>query len=86
MNRRVTVTTPVPGTSLPTAQRRRPARHDYHHVRQASQSPVVPDPAAAPTETQLGLHPRRDNPGCLSSSHPSNLSGITRVDLFDKDT
>ena len=61
-------------------------RNHHSQVRQAPQSPGVSDPAAAPQEAQINQLTPRDNPGCLSAAHPKKVSGISRVDLFDKDT
>ena len=61
-------------------------RHQHSQVRQARQSPGVSDPATAPPETLITQLTSRDNPGCLSASHPKKVSVISQVDPLDKDS
>jgi len=44
------------------------------------------DPAQAAPKTDQPTTTARDNPGCLESEAQTKVSGITLVDVFDKDT
>jgi hypothetical protein len=43
------------------------------------------DPAIASPKTDQPTTTTRDNPGCLESEAQTKVSGITPVDVFDKD-
>lgn len=55
-------------------------------ARQASMSRTRKHPAQASPKIDQHTTTARDNPGCLESEPQTKVSGITPVDLFDKDT
>jgi len=68
------------------ARRERPLSYLNKPARQARMSRTRPHPAQVGPKTAQLTTTARDYPGCLEADAQPEVSGITLVDVFDKDT